>query len=917
MKKKLLLASIALGLSIAAPTFAVPGAAPFDKSAYAVAHKKFVLSNGLTLIVHEDRNVPIVGVNIWYHVGSRNEQRGKTGFAHLFEHFFFNGSENHPHGFREAMDDLGANNRNGTTNTDRTNFFEDVPVSALERTLFLESDRMGYLGNYINKQMLERERGVVQNEKRQGENQPYGRVRSEIGAKMYPYSHPYSWSTIGSMDDLNAASLDDIKAWYRTYYGPSNAVISLAGDITPERALELVTKYFGGIAPGPALPRTESWIPQLDRNIRDEMADQVPQARVYRVYHAPSWKDPQLQHLALYGDVLAGTKSARLNRRLVDEKSMVTSVEAAIDDGELGSTFFVVATIKEGVDPLLVEKEIDAVMAELTEKGPSAAELSRVKASSLARMARRLERLGGFGGRSDVLAESMTYGGRPDAYLANLEQQQNATPSQVKTAAGRWLRANHYTMTVKPFPKLAAAKSTLDRKVLPALGAAPDVAFPAMQRAQLKNGLKVILIERHSAPLVNVALALDAGAASDSSAKAGAAALALELLDKGTRSRNAFEMSDALESLGARLDTANSADQSLVQLQSTAANLKASLALMADAVLNPAFPADQFALQKQARLARIGQQRANPGSLAMQVMPALLYGPEHGYGRSALGTEATVGGLTRDDLVQWHADWFKPGSATLVVTGDVKLAQLMPQLEAHFGAWRAGAAPPKQLAPVARTGGKKIYLIDRPDAQQSTIVAAHISHAQGQPEDLAMEPVMQNFGGIATSRLNRNLRLDKHWSYGARATLTDVRGQRAFMVVAPVQTDKTREAMLEVAKEVRGVAGERPLAGDEYKSIMRNMTARLAGRFETISALERAAITSVNLNLPDDYWQGYAAGMRKLSEAQVAAAAAKFVQPDDAIWLVVGDLRKIEAGVRSLNWGEVVILTADGKPVAR
>ena len=253
MKQRLIISFVLLFLlifQIVLPQVKAQTTAKFDRSRYAVNYKKFVLDNGLTLLVHEDHSVPIVGVNMWYHVGSRNEKRGRTGFAHMFEHFFFNGSENYPRGFREAMDDLGANNRNGTTNVDRTNFFEDVPVSALERTLYLEADRMGFLANYISKEMLERERGVVQNEKRQGENQPYGRAFSNIVEKVYPYSHPYSWSVIGSMEDLNAATLDDVKEWYRTYYGPNNAVISLAGDITPERALELVKKYFDGIAPG-------------------------------------------------------------------------------------------------------------------------------------------------------------------------------------------------------------------------------------------------------------------------------------------------------------------------------------------------------------------------------------------------------------------------------------------------------------------------------------------------------------------------------------------------------------------------------------------------------------------------------------------------------------------------------------------
>ncbi|KQQ87214.1 pitrilysin family protein [Massilia sp. Leaf139] len=921
---KPLLAALALAFASAAalPAHAAPAAAAtaakspsFDRKAYAINFKKFVLPNGLTLVVHEDHSVPVVGVNMWYHVGSRNEKRGKTGFAHLFEHFFFNGSENYPHGFREAMDDLGANNRNGTTNTDRTNFFEDVPVSALERTLFLESDRMGFLGNYISKEMLERERGVVQNEKRQGENQPYGRVRNEISAKMYPYSHPYSWSTIGSMEDLQAASLEDIREWYRTYYGPNNAVISLAGDITPEKALELVTKYFGAIPPGPPLPRTETWIPTLERNIRDEMQDHVPQVRIYRNWHVANWKDADTPRLALLAEVLAGSKNARLDKRLVYEKGLATSVGAFVNDAELSGTFSISATIKPGADPLEVEREIDAIVAELLAKGPTSAELARVKTRTLSDFSRSIERLGGMGGRSDVLAESQTYGGSPDAYLNRLEQLASATPADVKAAGNRWLRGHHYTMTVNPIAKLAATKSAIDRKVLPSLGEAPDVKFPAMQRAQLKNGLKVILLERHTAPIVNATLAVDAGTASDSSAKAGAASLALDLLDKGTKTRDAFALSDALENLGARLSTGSSADQSLVRLQATSANLAPSLAIMADAALAPSFPQDQFTLTKTRRLAQIGQEKAQPNSLAMRVVPALLYGQEHAYGKPASGTAASVEGITRDDLAKWHASWFRPGSATLIVAGDTTMDKLLPALEASFGRWAAGSAPAKPAAQLGSTTGKKVYLIDKPDAPQSTIVAAHLSLPYGQPEDLAIEPVMHNFGGIATSRLNRNLRLDKHWSYGTNARLSEVRGQRSFITMAPVQTDKTVEAMREVAKEVKGVAGARPLVGAEYESIMRNMTSRLAGRFETLSALESAALASVNLNLPENYWSSYSANLKALTPAQLGQAAGKFVQPDNVVWMVIGDLRKVEAGIRSLGWGEVVVLDQDGKPV--
>lgn len=918
MKRRALLSFVLLFtfiFQIAVPNVSAQQAAKFDRSRYAVKFQKFVLDNGLTLLVHEDHSVPIVGVNMWYHVGSRNEKRGKTGFAHLFEHFFFNGSENYPKGFREAMDDLGANNRNGTTNTDRTNFFEDVPVSALERTLYLEADRMGFLANYISKEMLERERGVVQNEKRQGENAPYGKVFTNISEKIYPYSHPYSWSTIGSMEDLNAASLDDVKEWYRTYYGPNNAVISLAGDITPERALELVKKYFNGIAPGPPLPRTEKWIPVFDRNIRDEMQDRVPQARIYRVYHAPSWKEKETQHLGLFADILAGSKSARLSRRLVYEKELATDVNVFTDESELAGTFIMIATVKPGIDPAEVEREMDSVVNEALEKGVTAEEIARSQNRNLAGFLRGAERLGGFGGRSDILAESMTYGGSPDFYLQKLEWMGTATPNEVKMTANKWLKANHYTMLVKPFDKLTAGKTDVNRKILPDLNSPPEIKFPDVQRAKLKNGLNVILLERHSAPIVNVALAVDAGIASDSKEKAGLATLAVDLLDEGTKTRNAFQIVDELDSLGARLFTGNSLDMSFVRLQSTSENLQKSLGVMSDVVLNPSFPADQFDLKKQQRVSQINQEKANPNALFQRILPAIIYGADHAYGKAASGTENSVAAITRDDLMKWHADWLKPSNSTIIITGDTTLAKLTPMLEAAFANWKAGTAPAKNLATVEKTPGRKIYLIDKPDAPQSTIVAAHISETSGQKEDLAAEPLFQNFGGMATSRLNRNLRLDKHWSYGTSGQLRSSRGQRAFVVVAPVQTDKTKESMTEVIKEIKDVAGVRPVSGEEFQSIMRNMTSRLPGRFETLASLEGAAIDLVNYKLADDYWSQYGANMRGLTEAQLADAAKKFVRPDEIVWVVIGDLNKIEKGIGELGFGEIIKLDADGQPI--
>lgn len=905
----------------AAPAAPAPAAAAgparpvFARDRYRIPHTTFTLDNGLRVIVHEDHSAPVVAVNLWYHVGSRNEERGKTGFAHLFEHFFFNGSENYPHGFREAMDDLGANNRNGTTSTDRTNFFENVPVSALERTLYLEADRLGFLAGRITQESLERERGVVKNEKRQGENQPYAKVFSRIAETLYPAAHPYSWSVIGSMEDLDAASLEDVKAWYATYYGPNNCVLSLAGDITAARAKELVTKYFNGIPPGPPLRRAEQWVPRLDRHVREEAEDRVPQPLIHRSWHAPGWNDPDIHLLTLAASVLSGSKSARLGRRLIYDKDLVTQINASADRNEIASTFDIQALVKVGTDPAIVEQEIDAVVRTFLAEGPTAAELQRAQSRILAAFVRGSEALGGFGGRADVLAESLTFADNTEAYLDRLQRIATATPAQVKAAAARWLDAPQYTMVVRPYPKLGPGQTTLDRKALPALGDAPDVTFPAVQRTTLANGLSVVLLERHATPLVNVALAVDAGYAADDPAKAGLAALTLNLMDDGTTTRDAFRIVDELDALGARISTRSSLDLSFVRLQALPASLAPSLQILADVVQNPVFPADLVDIEKRRQVAQIGLEKADPRGAVLRLLPAILYGGSHAYGRpfSGSGEQDTVASITREDLQRWHRAWFKPNASTIIVTGDVKMAQLEPALEQAFAKWPRGETPKKAIDTVARSAGRKVYLVDQPDAPQSVIVAAHVTERAGRPQDLAVETVMRNFGGMSTSRLNRNLRLDKHWSYGVIGAMPAARGPRPFYVVAPVQTDKTKESIVELVKELKGIAGERPIAGEEFQSIMRTQTLGLPGRFDSLDALERAAADIIGLGYPDDHYAKYATNVRALTEKALADAATSYIRPGEVVWVIVGDLKKVEAGIRSLDLGEVIRLDAGGK----
>ena len=428
-----------------------------------------------------------------------------------------------------------------------------------------------------------------------------------------------------------------------------------------------------------------------------------------------------------------------------------------------------------------------------------------------------------------------------------------------------------------------------------------------MQRAKLGNGLEVLLMERHSAPLVNFALAVDAGVAADPIDRRGSGRFAMDLLLKGTTDLDTYAIADRRDALGAVLAVEHALDQSLVYLNALKPSLAASLELFADIALNPAFPADMIEVQRKQQLAAIEQQKANPNGAAFRAVAPLLYGAMHPYAQApgGLGDTTVVSTLAREALSEWHARWFVPGNATLVVAGDVTMAELLPLLERSFGSWRGAAAPAKTVGAATSIGTGKVYLIDKPDAPQSLILAAHVAASGARADDLALETVMRNFGGMATARLNRNLRLEKHWSYGAYGGLGSARGPRLFSVIAPVQTDRTSDAMLEVRKEIAGVAGARPLEGEELDSILRSQVGRLAGRFETLNSLIGAGLEVANLDRDPAYYTDYARQLRELDGKALNAAAAEVVKPDQLLWLVVGDLSKIEASVRELGFGEV------------
>jgi zinc protease len=904
LRNSLLTLALAAGALAQAPNIEIP-------------YQKFVLDNGLTVIVHEDHKAPIVAVNIWYHVGSKNEKPGKTGFAHLFEHLMFGGSENFHGRYIDAMEQVGATDLNGTTNNDRTNYFEDVPPSALDYTLWLESDRMGHLLGSFDEKTLTLQRGVVQNEKRQGENQPYGVTRQLIVENTYPAGHPYSWSVIGSMDDLNAASMNDVKEWFRTYYGPSNAVLVLAGDIDLATAKEKVRKYFGDIPAGPPIAKNEAWVAKMTGTHRGAVEDRVPQARIYKIWNVPQYGAPDADYLNLVGDCLSSGRVSRLYKRLVYDDQVATDVRASINQNEIGSQFTISASARPGVDLAKVEKQVDEELARFLENGPEPKELERVKTEYLAGFIRGVDRIGGFGGKSDVLARGQVFLGDPGAYKIQQERIAAASVQDLKSVARRWLSDGVYVLEVHPYPKYKTDSESADRSKMPATGTPPELKLPKLQRATLSNGLSVILAERHEIPVIDFDLQFDAGYASDQFASPGTASLATALLDGGTAKHTALEISEEEASLGAQLYARSSLDSTTVSLSALKVNLDRSLDLYADVILHPAFPEADFRRQQKQQVAAIQREKVTPQSMAMRVFPGLLYGAGHAYGEpfTGSGTEASVSKLTRDDLAKFHDTWFKPNHATLIVVGDTTLAELTPKLEKLLDGWKRGDVPAKNIAAVVYQPKPVVYLLDRPGALQSVIVAGEIAPPRNNPDEVAIETMNNILGGNFGARINMNLREDKHWSYGASSRLLNARGQRPFMVVAPVQTDKTKESLVEINKELHAILSDKPPTPEELKKVQDNETLSLPGSRETMGEVANSIETMVTYGLPDDYYEKYAGRVRGLQIADIEAIAKRVVRPDNITWVIVGDRAKIEAGVRELNLGDVKFLDADGNPI--
>lgn len=875
------------------------------------------LDNGLTLIVHEDHKAPIVAVNIWYHVGSKDEKEGKTGFAHLFEHLMFNGSEHFDDDYFRATEKLGATTLNGTTSLDRTNYFQNVPINALDSILWLESDRMGHLLGVITQEKLDEQRKVVKNEKRQRENRPYGKAANIQYSNIYPKGHPYSWLTIGSMEDLDAASLEDVHAWFEKYYGAANAVVVVAGDVDTAEIIAKVEHYFGDVKPGPPLTRHEAWVAKLTGTKKQISHDRVPQTMILKSWNTPGHSTKDSNYLGMVGAVLTSGKNSRLYQRLVYNEQLVSSVNAYVTGYEIAGTFEISAMVNPGIDEDRVDAIIMEELAKFLKEGPTSRELKRVKIQNISGFIRALEKVGGFGGKSDLLASNYIYNGDPTFYKKEMDWVKNATRDNLKDVANEWLTDGLYHLEIRPYPKMQASQSEVDRSGIPEPGDPPLVRFDSFERAELSNGLKVIFARRDTIPTIQMQLLLDAGYASDQFSKPGTAKLSMTMLDEGTRRRDALEINEELILLGASIAAGSNLDTSFVTLSTLASTLDDSLELFADVVLNPSFPEKELERLRLQLLNGIKREQQSPLAMAQRVLPQLLYGKNHAYGnpRTGSGTIESVSSITLDEIRNFHSTWFKANHATMIVVGDTSLESILPKLEKAFGKWAAGETPVKNISEVEKSKSNSIYLVDRPGSEQSILFAARLATPKANPDEIAIEAMNDIIGGMSTSRINMNLREDKGWSYGAQTGLFSARGQRIFFMYSSVQTDKTRQSIEEVMKEFREFVGKHPAEQAELDKSIANNTLSLAGQWESASAVMATISQIVQYGLHDNYFNEYADKVNSLKLDEVNRVAAKIIDPNAMTWVIVGDRATVEPQLKKLGDLEIHLIDADGNPI--
>ena len=871
-------------------------------------YERFQLENGLTVLVHSDHSTPTVFVGMWYGVGSKNEPEGRTGFAHLFEHLMFQGSENRDGEYFTPFTDAGATGMNGTTNEDRTNYYATVPTGALDMALWMESDRMSHLLGAITQEALDEQRGVVQNEKRQGETRPYAQMSDKIRAGIYPVDHPYRHSVIGSMDDLNAASLDDVHEWFDTYYGASNVTLVLAGDVALDDAKTKVEHYFGEAPVGVPLSHPKKWVPNLTENREENMYDNVGQTRIARVWALPGLNDKDTSLMYLVNDSLVANKNSPLRRKLVDELQLATSIRGRAHGRVMSGEYTLTIDLRPEVTPEQVMPVVDEVIAEYLASGPDEQIVENAKLAVKMYILGALE-TGAQIGR--MLVEGELFSDDPLFINTELEWLNDATGDELRQVANRWLTRGYYQLTVEPFPEYQSVDATVDRSSIPTVTAKSDINFPDIETATLRNGIKLVVANRGSIPLVDVSIRVETGATAAPADAPGLPVFVFGLMDKGTKKYDANELAAAKDKIAMSGGFAAGDESSSLGYRILTSNLEPSLGLAAEMLRHPTFPQDELDKIKAQVHAYLANLQHSPSRAASSLFDRAIYGPDSAKG--SVWMPELVEQVDQAKLAAWHKAEIAPDNMTIYMIGDIDLDEATKAVERTFGKWSAKNASARRDIGDAVGSGERVILVDHPGAASSTIVAGRAISVFDADTWSALSMMNRTLGGAFEARLNMNLREDKGWSYGYYSGISrKTSGDMTFRTNGQVQTDKTADSMQEIKRELEAFVSTRPATAKEIARIKLNRVRSLPGTFATNGGFLGSMISSASYDLPFDYAETAAERVEAVTLEDVHAAAKEIVDSSQLTWLVVGDLEEMEEQVRALGFGDVEVWDAFG-----
>jgi zinc protease len=900
-----------------------------------IKYEKYTLPNGLTVITHEDRRLPLVAVDLWYHVGPLNERPGRTGFAHLFEHMMFEGSEHV--GEKAHIKDVqsaGATDVNGTTSFDRTNYFETMPSNQLELALWLESDRMGFLMEGLNRTLLANQRDVVRNERRQGEGRPYSVADEAVFHLLFPKGHPYYGEVIGSHSDIESARIADIRDFHQQFYTPNNASIAIAGDFDPAQLRAMLTRYFGPIPRGPKVEPVTAVTPPITSQQRATITDTVKLSRLSVAWLTPPIFTPDAYRVRAAMFALGMAKASRLDEALVYKSQVAQSVYCGTEALKLTGITSCDITAKPGVKLEDLEATFWSVLAKLQQEGPTAEEVTAAKATDLTEKISGLQRLGGFGGIADTLDQYNQYTGDPGFLAKDVAMTEAVTAASAQAAAQKYLTKDSAVVVycvpgkkilddvprspddtdadvkiTNPYtPEFEASQEW--RKDKPAPGPAPALHLPVPTEFSLPNGLKVLLIEDHALPVLTAEIVSRAGSFNDAAGKSGLATLASEIMSDGTVSRDLTKLAEDQERIGTQINTGASLDSASISMSLLTYHTAEGMDLLADVAEHPAFRPDDIDRHRKQRLVRIGQETDNVQSIVFRVGPKLLFGNSP-YGMTPSGTTESVTALTPGDISGFYADHYGPGDSALILAGDVTRAEAEKLARQYFGSWSGNTAADPAAPPTPAPPSTHVVIVDKPGAPQTALETLGLGVPASSPDADTLDVLNYTLGGSFGSRINMNLREVHGYTYGARSSFSNYRDGGEFYAASLVRTDVTGPAAKEMMNELRNFPAK-PSTADELAAAKEASIRSLPGHFETTAEMARATEGIFVYDRPLDYYANLPAKYDAVTQADIARAAQTYLHPDQLIIVAAGDRAKIEPALKDAGIGPVEVRDING-----